>query len=358
MTSFFRTIYLGLCSEKIFFLYFFIAMLAFAVSLGPIIKLYDNQHIMINPIGTFLYYIFPGLSSIRSVSRMSILIPLGLGITAGLAYMLIRRWLVDSRFKKIFSYIIFTALLLETYPAKGLHFPYKQQENQIPHVYNWLKKAQDGPVLEWPMSKSFAGDGVYLERSLIHKKKLINGYAAFEWDGRKKLAELTDLSNKRALLSLYGFGVRYLVVHRASGNFPEWAGETLGKFKRLETFDNALVYLNKNAKTNYLPENFLDYFTASVESENDTNRLILKFNSSGEYYVSKNKKKIKVKAKLKSNTNPFNYEWPFYPTLWQDGDSYSLILDKNSSRFFETIELTYLGLERKYSKNFFGIKVE
>jgi hypothetical protein len=358
MTSFFRTIYLGLCSEKVFFLYFFIAMLAFAVSLGPIIKLYDNQHIMINPISTFLYYIFPGVSSIRAISRMSILIPLGLGITAGLSYMLIRRWLDDSRFKKIFPYIVFTALILETYPAKGLHAPYKQQENQIPHVYNWLKKAQDGPVLEWPMSKLFEGDGVYLERSLIHKKKLINGYAAFEWDGRKKLAELTDLSNKRALLSLYAFGVRYLVVHRIGGNFPDWAGETVGEFKRVKKFDTALVYSNKNPKTNFLPENFLDYFTASVESVNGTNSLTLKFNSPDEYYISKNKKILEIKVKLESNANSFNYEWPFYPTLWQDGDSHRLILDKHLSRAFETLELTYSGLERNHSKKFLEIKVE
>ena len=353
MTSFFRTIYLGLCSEKIFFLYFFIAMLAFVVSLGPIIKLYDNQHIMINPIGAFLYYIFPGFSSIRAISRMSILIPLGLGITAGLSYMLISRRLDGSRFKKIFPYIVFTALILETYPAKGLHVPYKQQENQIPHVYNWLKKAQDGPVLEWPVS-----EGKYLERSFIHKKKLINGIAAFAWDGHKKLTKLTDLSNKRALLSLYAFGVRYLVVHRVSGNFPEWAGETLGEFKRLKIFDNALVYLNKNAKVKFLPEKFLDYFTASVESTNDTNRLILKFNSPDEYYISKNKKILNIKVNSEYNTNSFNYKWPFYPTLWQDGDSYSLILDKNSSRVFETFELIYSGLERKHSKKFLEIKVE
>jgi len=159
-------------------------------------------------------------------------------------------------------------------------------------------------------------------------------------------------------LSLYAFGVRYLVVHRTGGNFPEWAEETLGEFKRVETFDNALVYLNKNAKTNFLPEKFLDYFTASVESANDTNRLILKFNSPDEYYISKNKKILKIKVNLESSTNSFNYEWPFYPTLWQDGDSYSLILDKNSSRVIETIELTYTGLERKYSKNFLEIKVE
>ena len=80
--------------------------------------------------------------------------------------------------------------------------------------------------------------------------------------------------------------------------------------------------------------------------------MTLKFNSPDEYYISKNKKILKIKVNLESNTNSFNYEWPFYPTLWQDGDSYSLILDKNSSRVFETLELTYSGLERKYSKKF------
>ena len=71
-----------------------------------------------------------------------------------------------------------------------------------------VKTGSEGPVLEWPVSKSFLGDAVYLEKSMIHQKKLINGYHSFEWEGRKKLAELIGLSNKSALLSLYAFGVR------------------------------------------------------------------------------------------------------------------------------------------------------
>ena len=341
MTKFFRTVYLGLCSEKIFHLYFFTAMLAFVVSLGPIIKLYGNQHIMINPIGTFLYYVFPGLSSIRAVSRMSSLIPLGLGVTAAFAYMLIRESLNDPRFKKVFSFIVFTILIIEIYPAKDLNFPYKQQENQIPYEYKWLKQAQDGPVLEWPMSKLFAGDGIYLERSMTHQKKLVNGYAAFEWDGRKKLAKLTDLSSKEALLSLYAFGVRYLVVHRTGGKFPSWAEKNLGEFYQIKVFNNALVYLNKNAKTNFLPQNFLDYCVVSVKNKNEENRLILRFKSPSLYYVSKNKKQLKVKVKWKSNSTPSYYEWPFFPTLWQNGDSYELVLGEHSGRVPEAVELTY-----------------
>ncbi|SVB32288.1 uncharacterized protein METZ01_LOCUS185142, partial [marine metagenome] len=171
-TNFFRKIYQGLRAEKIFLLYFSVATLAFVVSLGPIIKLYENQHIMVNPIATFLYYAFPGFSSIRAISRMAVLIPLGLGITAGIAYMLIKVRLDKPLFKKIFSFFVFTLFLLEIYPAKGFHVPYKQVENKLDEVYLWLKEIPEGPVMEWPMT---AGGSVYLERSITHRQRLVNG---------------------------------------------------------------------------------------------------------------------------------------------------------------------------------------
>jgi len=289
---------------------------------------------------------------------MAILIPLGLGITAGIAYMVIRARLDKPFFKNIFTFIVFTFFLLEVYTTYGLNHEYKQLKSETPKVYLWLKQAPDGPVMEWPMSTPSLGDVVYLEQSMLYQKRLVNGYAAFEWDGRKKLAELKNLSSKRALLSLYAFGVRYLVVHRIGENFPDWAGGTLGEFKRVETFDNALVYMNKNAKTTFLPKNFLDYFSAVVESKDNKNQLIIRFNSPKVHYVSKKKKQLKVKVNWKHNHPSSLYEWTFYPTLWQDGDSYSLILDKNLSRVFETIELTYSDLERKSSKKVLEIKVE
>jgi len=350
MTKFFRAIYLGLRSEKIFLLYFSIAVLAFMVSLGPIIKLYGNQHIMINPIDTFLYYVFPGFSSIRAISRMSGLIPLGLGITSGISFMLIRERMCESRFKNIFSFIVLTVLMLEIYPAKGLYAPYKQPKDEIPLEYLWLKQVPDGPVLEWPINKYFVRDVAYLEGSMIHQKKLVNGFGAFEWDGRKKLSELTDFSSEGALLSLYAFGVRYLVVHTTGGKFPQWAGKTLGKFQQVEKFDNALVYLNENAKTQFLPESFLNYFSATVKSSDDENRLVLTFQSPDSHYVSKNKKLLKVKVNWRSYPNSFYYDWPFYPTLWRNGDSHELVLDKGSGRVPEFVELIYSNPEKNGEK--------
>ena len=345
--KFFRKIYQGLRLETFFLLYCSIAMLAFVVSLGPIVKLYGNQHFMVNPIATFLYYVFPGLSSVRGISRMAILIPLGLGITAGISYEIIRDWLDKPFLKKIFSFSVLIILILELYPAKGLYAPYKQPRNEIPEEYTWLKQAPSGPVLEWPVSKTFLGDAVYLERSMVHQKKLINGYAAFEWEGRKKLAELTDLSNKSALLSLYAFGVRYLVIHRIGGDFPEWAGKNLGEFDQIKVFNNALVYQNKNAKTNFLPQNFLDYCAISVKNTNDKHRLILRFNSPSVHYVSKNKKQLRVRIDWEPDSISSYYEWSFYPTLWRDGDSYELILDESTDRVLGSVKLAYSASEKK-----------
>jgi hypothetical protein len=118
------------------------------------------------------------------------------------------------------------------------------------------------------------------------------------------------------------------------------------------------LYINKNQKTTLLPKNFLDYFSALVKNKDNKNQLIVRFNSPKVHYVSKKKKQLKVKVNWKHNHPSSLYEWTFYPTLWQDGDSYSLILDKNLSRVFETIELTYSDLEGKSSKKFLKNKVE
>jgi hypothetical protein len=357
-TEFFRNIYLGLRSQKIIILYSSISIVAFAVSLGPVLKLYGNQHIMINPIATFLYYVFPGLSSLRAVSRMSILIPLGLGITSGIAYMLIKEKIDNVHFKKIFSFIIFCLFLLEAYPVKALYAPYIQTKVLVPQEYIWLNKVSDGPVLEWPISKYFVGDGVYLERSMTHLKKIVNGFAAFEWDGRKKLAELTDLSHEKEILSLYAFGVRYLVVHRTGGEFPQWAGKTLGKFDQVEKFKNALVYINKKAKTNFLPPNFIDFISMSIKKEDEESLLVLEFQSPKIHYVSKNKKKLNVKMKWKSSSNFYFYDLVIYPTLWRDGDKYQLILDKGPSQVPEFVELTYSNPRKKNTRIVRKIMIE
>ena len=112
------------------------------------------------------------------------------------------------------------------------------------------------------------------------------------------------------------------------------------------------MYLNKNAKTNFLQPNFIDRFSISVENINDKNRLVLRFNSPSVHYVSKNKKLLRVKVNWKSDFASSYYEWPFYPTLWRDSDTYELVLDENASRIIESVELAYSTSSEKSVKLF------
>jgi hypothetical protein len=119
-----------------------------------------------------------------------------------------------------------------------------------------------------------------------------------------------------------------------------------------------LVYLNKKAKTNFLPQNFLDYISVSIKKVNDKNHLILEFQSPGIHYVSKNKKKLNVKMNRESGSDFSYYELNFYPTLWRGGDKYELTLDKNSNRVPEFVELIYSDSDKKDAKVFRNLTIE
>ena len=153
-------------------------------------------------------------------------------------------------------------------------------------------------------------------------------------------------------MSLYAFGVNYLVLHGTYGKFPEWAGKNIGEFQQIEKFTNVLVYFNKKAKVNFLSESFLNHFSAVIKNSDNESRLVLKFKSPNTHYVSKNKKILKVRVSWESDPNSSHYEWPFYPTLWRDGDSYELTLDKDSKRVPKFVELIYSKSEKKGEKIF------
>ena len=68
------------------------------------------------------------------------------------------------------------------------------------------------------------------------------------------------------------------------------------------------LYLYKNAKTNFLPQNFLDYCAISVKNTNDKHRLILRFNSPSVHYVSKNKNQLRVRIDWEPDSISSYYE--------------------------------------------------
>ncbi len=324
LTGFAISIFKGLRNHKILLPYSIFALLAFIISLGPLIKVNDYE-LALNPITTILFFIFPGFDSIRAVSRISGLVPLGLAITSGIGFSILRTKIDNRVLKNMTSVLVLALLLFEIYPAKGLNYPHRKRP-EVQAEYLWLKETSiAGPVLEWPVHSPFDGNSIYVERSIIHKKPLVNGFGSYEWSGQKKLGGIKDLSTQESLLSLYAFGVRYLLVHRVAGVFPSWAIERMGNFRLIREFKDTRLYVHEKAATQFLPEDFWANFKFSLETKSSSKcYLILKFQSPETYFISKKKKTLTAIWDRGPDLPPQKLKITFYPTLWRHEDIFRL----------------------------------
>jgi len=317
-----RSLWAGLKTHKTLFLYTFLALMAFAVSLGPAIKTDGQNYLMANPVGIFLYLTFPGIAAIRAISRMGGLIPLGIGISAAVGFLLARDKFTSKIKKGIFSAVILLLILLESFPVKGFNRPYQAEEIKIPEVYKWFKSAPgEGAVFEW--SSTCSCDIEYTRWSLYHMKPIVNGYGSWRWEGHEKITQLTDLSTLDALHSLDAIGMRYLFIHTQSSSFPVWAQETLGNFHLVKKFKNTLVYEKKKARPQFLPDDYWKIFSVSYQSRGE---ISLTFLSPDKYYVSREKKILPIEIHWEDGSVQHT-EIILYPTLWRDGDVYSQVIE-------------------------------
>jgi len=333
LTNFIRGLYEGLKTQKIFFLYFMLALFCFIVSLGPVIKTYEQNYFMANPLGIFLYYTFPGFSGIRAISRMGGLIPIGIAICTAFSFTLIKNKFNSNTYKVIFSCSILILLLVETFPSKGFHSPYKSENNRnnIPELYKWLKNIPDkGAVFEWP-SECFACDADYTKWSIYHQKPILNGWASFQWNGHKKLNGIVNLSKPKNLLSLYAFGPKYIFIHKKGSDFPAWANGSFGKFNLIKNFKNTLVYENKSAQTQFLPDKYWMKFDASHQRiDKEKIKISFTFLSPDKFYVSIKKILLPIEV-IWENGFVKSEELTIYPTLWKNNDVFSLEIKSNHS---------------------------
>lgn len=338
-TGSFRSLFSRLHKQNNFFLYFSVALVAFLISLGPAIKI-NGFELALNPVATFLFFVFPGFDSIRAISRISGLVPLGLAITSGIGLMLIGQRIKSVNFKNLVYLLFIGLLLLEIYPIKGIKQPFKISKPSNAE-YVWLKgQAGAEPVLEWPIHSPFDLEALYVEKSRIHHKPLVNGFGSYHWSGHKKLSKMKDLSRQETLLSLYAFGVRYLLIHRIEGQFPIWATGKIGNFKISEKFDNTLIFENKNARTQFLPDTFWKKFEISIKHPDKSHcNLVLTFRSPETYYVSKKRNAIKIRLEGEGGSFLEEKELTLFPDLWRDGDKHRIGLKKKSCTTKQTFFL-------------------
>jgi len=337
LSRFARSLYAGLRPHKILFIYTALALFAFLVSLGPVVKTYDQNYLMANPLGIFLYFTFPGLSAIRAISRMSGLIPLTIGITAAISFIMLRDKLGSKIRKGVFSVLILALLLFESFPLKGFNKPFNSDELHVPKEYVWLKNNAKGASLEFP-SPCFVCDVHYMRWATYHMKPVVNGWGSYQWEGHKKLHEIKDLSSSMSLRTLDAFGVRYLIIHKENAVFPVWAQEKIGRFNLVETFDSALVYENINTQPQFLPYNYWEKLSASYfPTTENSYTLTLTFLSPDKHYVSVNKKILPITIHWKDGSAQ-NIQFSYYPTLWRNGDTHSKTI-KSEGREISTITI-------------------
>lgn len=192
-----------------------------------------------------LYKFFPFFDSLRAPSRFFVIGFFSLAILASFAakYLLGRlggfgrlgRWGV------ILGLIFFISLeyqhkLVPPFEGKG----------EVKNFYQWLdKQNQTNVILELPIAnelvnypnlfRSYFDDSRYLLYALDHKKKLINGNAAYNPPQRTALGQSLTINfpTQDKLEQLKKMGVDAIIVHKEEYQDQKMAEEVIGKLRSL-----------------------------------------------------------------------------------------------------------------------------
>ena len=164
----------------------YLAVLAMLVSFGPLVRVHGVL-IAANPVAYLFYGLVPGGDAVRALTRSFHFFSLFAGAVCAMALDRMEQarpvWRVQPRF------LLLGLLLLELVPAWPLDFSLRSEPAQLPPEYAWLaSQSESGPVLEVP----FGEDSDYMERALVHRKPLVNGFGSFFWRGYATLRHVVE----------------------------------------------------------------------------------------------------------------------------------------------------------------------
>ncbi|MFB6356015.1 MAG: hypothetical protein ABEJ65_05825 [bacterium] len=291
-----------------------IAVVSFLISLGPVVKV-ANFHVSLNPVALQLHYLFPGFAGLRAISRAAGLIPFGLAITAGLGLQHLTERFTISRKTLIFC-VVLPLLVLELFPSPKSAKSETFQPDPGP-VYSWLERnVRKGPILEWPVHQPWSGEHQYVQYSMIHKLSLVNGYSGFQWKGHRQITrKLNTLQSPQAQSMLDALGVRYLLVHQRTNQYPPWADNRIGSYVNVKNFERTRVYVNRNNVTNYVPENYETLFESNIEDIQDRRELRIKYNVERNYVSTEMKS---ITATITTDKRSEEFQLFIKPQIWNE----------------------------------------
>jgi hypothetical protein len=199
---------------------------AVVIALGPEVRLMGRT-LFPGPFG-IAREVIPLFRMIRVTSRAGIFLALALSMLAALA---LTRWRARPRVVALVG-----ALALAEAAIVPIELPAWAQvidsRRPPPAVYPWLAaQAGEVAVVELPIMdddglfrRPACDESIYMVRSTLHWKRLVNGYAGGEPEDHKTVRALTRrFPSHESLAVLRGVGVRYVVLHAACYGPNQWA---------------------------------------------------------------------------------------------------------------------------------------
>ena len=228
-------------SHNIPFYYAVLAIAAFLISLGPVIRL--KQTMLIDGPYMLLYDYVPGFKGIRVPSRMALIVVYAMAVLAGYAFV----W-IATRMRRRWMRGLFLCVLATWICTENLCIPnkYKPVDPQPAASHAWLA-AQDGDfaIIEFPMYPPNIAqrEAVYVFDSTHHWKKLVNGYSGFFPPATAPIKHImSDFPSDESIALLRRLDVRYAVIHwwrmgpgfvdRVQASLQKHSGELAVRFER------------------------------------------------------------------------------------------------------------------------------
>jgi hypothetical protein len=214
--------------------YFVIAVVGGALSLGVTVYLSGAM------IAHGIYpAALPGFSLLRAPVRFGILSVLGTAVLAGCGYAaLTARLRGGSRTAVAVAAIVLANVELFAPMPRMRPIP------RVPRVYEWLRHAPPGPVVEFPVHNNMWG----MYWSLAHRQPLVQGYGLVEPPAYSRLADNDDLSPAMVEHIRSYFHARYIAVDRTKYRDERDAvlsanlALSAGTLTRVAAFDGREVY--------------------------------------------------------------------------------------------------------------------
>lgn len=203
-----------------------VALGALLVAIGPEVR-FQGRTLFAGPYGV-LRDTLPVFQNIRVTSRAGIFIALALAVLAAKA---LSAW--RARPRRLFA--VFALGMAETVIAPIPLASWAQVVDSgkpAPAVYEWLR-AQPGEfaIVELPIVPNDGyfrrpefDESIYMVRSTLHWKRLVNGYAGVEPETYRRARDLAQRFPTPEFVALMReLGVRYVVMHHRGFGPNKWA---------------------------------------------------------------------------------------------------------------------------------------